>query len=350
MSKHNQLYELTRLLKLTLLLVLVVIIASLKPAEAASLVNKSVALSSVTASATASHNFQFDITGSTSLGSIAFQYCEDPLVNQPCIAPSGIDASSAALSSQSGQTGFSVHPNTTSNRIVITRPPAFSTPGTSTYNFSGIVNPDTPNHTTYVRITTYSNIDATGFSQDDGTVAFSLTPSLGVNVFVPPYIVFCVGVTVDLQCQTANGQSIDLGILKSTQNSSANTQFAGATNDTAGYTVSVLGTTMTSGNNEISGLSSPSTTFSGVEQFGLNLRDNSNPDKGGNPEGSGTLVPSAAYNSVNLFTFNAGDVIASTSSGTEYNRMTVTYLVNITPNQAPGAYSTTLTYVAVASF
>jgi hypothetical protein len=350
MVKESRIYILARLLALIVLLVSLQISFLLIPVKAANLTNRSITMSSVTAGDVTNHNFQFDLTTAGSLGSIAFQYCETPLLSNPCVAPSGIDASGASLSSQSGQTGFSIHPNTVSNRIVITRPPALSSPGTVNYDFGNILNPDTPNHTTYVRITTYSNIDATGGHVDDGVAAFSLTPSLGVNVFVPPYLAFCVGVTVGLQCQSASGLSIGLGVLSSAQTSSATTQFAGATNDNSGYSVSVLGTTMTSGNNEITRLSSASPSLTGIAQFGINLRDNSAPNVGKNREGPGTLTPTPSYNSPNLFKFNPGEAISTANSSTEYNRMTVSYVVNVRPNQPPGIYSTTLTYVAVASF
>ncbi|HEX5797314.1 MAG TPA: hypothetical protein VFX86_02900 [Candidatus Saccharimonadales bacterium] len=350
MAKESKGHPLKKLLPAALITTAFFMSFYTESAKAASLDERSITLSSVTAGAIANHKFQFNLAGSGSLGSIAFQYCEDPLISDPCVAPGGMDASGADLDTQTGQTGFSVHPNTVSNRIVISRPVALSAPGTLSYDFSNILNPDTPNHTTYVRITTYSNIDATGTHVDDGVVAFSLAPSLGVNVFVPPYLTFCVGITVGPKCQTATGLNIDMGTLEANRTAFTTTQFAGATNDNTGYSVSILGTTMTSGNNTIDRLSSSQTSQTGTAQFGINLRNNSNPDTGRNPEGGGSLTPAPAYNSPNLFKFDPGDVISSTTSATEFNRMTVSYIMNINAGQPPGIYSTTLTYVAVASF
>ena len=320
------------------------------PAQAASLTNRSVLLGNVKASANTNHKFQFDIATAGSLGSIAFEYCESPLFDVPCTAPSGINAAGATILSQSGETGFSIHPNTISNRIVITRPIALASSGTVSYDFGNIVNPDTPNHTTYVRITTYSNIDATGVYVDYGVTAFSITPSLGVNVFVPPYLTFCAGVTVGLNCQSSSGFTIDLGDFSSSKTSFATTQFAGATNDNTGYNVSVLGTTLTSGNNTIARLASQDQSRSGTAQFGINLRNNSSPNVGHNREGSGTLTATSPYNSPNMFKFDPGEVISASATATEFNRMTVSYIINIKSGQALGVYSTTLTYLAVASF
>ncbi|HEX5456476.1 MAG TPA: hypothetical protein VFW77_03870 [Candidatus Saccharimonadales bacterium] len=349
MAEESKRYAGKGLLLLASVLLLIQYVFYL-PTQAASLTNRSIILGSVKAGATTDHKFQFNLTTAGSLGSIAFEYCESPLFDVPCVAPSGIDASGATIISQTGETGFSIHPNTVSNRIVITRPVALAASGTVSYDFGNIVNPDTPNHTTYMRISTYSNIDATGVYVDNGVAAFSIVPSLGVNVFVPPYLTFCAGVTVGLQCQSASGVSINLGDFSSGRTSFATTQFAGATNDNTGYNVSVLGTTLTSGNNTINRLVSKSQSRTGIEQFGINLRNNSSPDVGHNREGSGTLAAASAYNSPNLFKFEPGEIISSSSMATEFNRMTVSYIINISPDQPLGVYSTTLTYTAVASF
>jgi hypothetical protein len=334
------------------ILVLSIIFISFAPfniVEAASLLNKSVTIGNASVSAITDHKFQFDLNTSGPIGSIAFEYCESPLLDTPCVAPSGLDVSNAVILSQSGAQGFSIHPNTVSNRIVITRGPAVDS-GTVSYDFGNIMNPDIPNHTTYVRITTYSNTDATGTYVDYGVTAFSVVPSLGVNVFVPPYLTFCAGVTVSLKCQSSSGVTIDVGDFSASRTSYTTTQFAGATNDNNGYNVSVLGTTLTSGNNTIDRMVSKSQSHVGTEQFGINLRDNSTPNVGHNKEGLGTLSAAAPYSSPNLFKFEPGAVIASSSAATEFNRMTVSYVININPDQPLGIYSTTLTYMAVASF
>lgn len=331
------------------LLFILVLLLPLRQTQAAPLQQKSVVLGSFKASALTDHKFKFDLATSGAIGSMAFEYCESPLFDLTCVAPSGIDASGATIVSQTGQTGFSIHPNTVSNRIVITRPPSLAS-GTVTYDFGNIVNPDTPNHTTYVRISTYSNIDASGTYVDNGSAAFSIVPSLGVNVFVPPYLTFCAGVTVGLNCQSSSGLDRDLGTLRSTSTSYTTTQFAGATNDNTGYSVSVLGTTMTSGNNQISRLSSPGLSVAGTQQFGINLKDNLRPNTGHNREGPGSLNPASSYGTANVFKFNSGDIISSSNTATDFNRMTVSYIVNISSSQPAGIYSTTMTYVAVASF
>jgi hypothetical protein len=107
---------------------------------------------------------------------------------------------------------------------------------------------------------------------------------------------------------------------------------------------------MTSGNNTITALSSPTPSLPGISQFGINLRDNSSPQVGEEPAGPGTAAPAPDYNIPNFFTFRPGDTIASSSLSTEFNRLTVSYVANVSADQPVGVYSTTITYLAVAQF
>jgi hypothetical protein len=107
---------------------------------------------------------------------------------------------------------------------------------------------------------------------------------------------------------------------------------------------------MTSGNNIIQNLTLPTASFPGTPQFGMNLRANLLPAIGQDPVGLGTGVPAPDYNIPNRFIYNSGDMIASSPLTTNYNRMTVSYLVNITADQPPGVYATTITYLATVQF
>jgi hypothetical protein len=123
-----------------------------------------------------------------------------------------------------------------------------------------------------------------------------------------------------------------------------------ATNDITGYVVFVLGPTLTSGSNIIPALPSPAASFPGTGQFGINLRANLIPPVGQDPVGIGTGVPAANYNIPNRFTYNDGDSITTSTLPSDYNRMTVSYLVNVPKKQPAGIYSSTFTYVATVEF
>lgn len=313
--------------------------------------DRSVTVSSGQPSAVTTQTFSFGIPTTSVVGSIVFEYCSNsPLLELPCTAPTGLDASAAALTSQLGNTGFSIDSAAGSaNQIVLTRA---ATPGvitSNTYAFNSITNPSTDG-TAFVRISTHAATDGSGPDEDSGGVAFAVTNAFNIGAYVPPFLQLCVGIAVAPDCSTTSGDSIDLGTLSSTRANYAQSQFAVATNDETGYIIYALGTTMTSGNNIISALSNPTASFPGTQQFGINLRSNLIPPIGQDPVGVGTGVPMANYNKPNRFVFIPGDAIASSDLTTNYNRMTVSYLVNVPSNQPAGVYATTITYTATVSF
>jgi hypothetical protein len=323
-----------------------------QPTRASILFNRSILLSSNHPSVVASHDFKFDIPTTSVVGSIVFEYCSDsPSFYTSCTPPSGLDVTGATLNSQTGNVGFSVDgADTTANRIVLTRPAVPGILTSNTYDFDNIVNPSAIAPSIFVRISTYSSTDGSGSYIDTGAVAFAIINAFNVGAFVPPFLALCVGITVAPDCTTISGDSIDLGILSSQHANASQSQFATATNDPNGYVIFALGNTMTSGNNIIQSLPLPAASFPGTPQFGINLRANVLPPIGQDPVGLGTGAPAANYNIPNRFMFNSGDTITSSPLTTNYNRMTVSYLVNVPSKQAPGVYATTITYVATVQF
>jgi len=322
------------------------------PVSADTLTQRSITVSLATPSVVTSHNFQFTIPSTANIGSIVFEYCSNsPLFVFACTAPAGLNVSSANLVSQSGNGGFSLdNADTTANKLVISRPSAAGAMVASGYLFDNITNPSSIGQTTYVRISTYASLDGSGSYSDNGAVAFATQSIFNVDAYVPPFLRLCVGIIVAPDCSSFSGDSIDLGELSSTQARAGQSQFATATNDPSGYVIFALGTTMTSGNNIIASLPGPAPSFPGTGQFGINLRANLIPAIGQDPIGVGTGTPAANYNIPNRFTYNDGDTIASSTLNSDYNRMTVSYVVNIPSKQAPGIYATTITYVATVSF
>lgn len=330
-----------------------VVTTTLNNANAADLVPRTIFLGSSFASELTVHNYQFQTATPSNIGSIQFQYCSNsPLFVDPCVAPAGLDVSSAGILSESGITGFTVSGSSTASNLIITRAPAAEGVVTANYSFDNIINPLTPNSVNYVRITTFDNVDGTGSVVDTGAVVFVIRDLFDVNAYVPPYMTFCVGVTVALNCSNASGFLSDFGELSSASPTTATSQFSVATNDPTGYNTFVNGQTMTSGANIIPNLSTQTINQPGTSQFGINLRANTNPSVGSNPEAGSVAsgAPTAAYNSVNQFRFVNGDRIASSSISTGFNKYTVSYLVNVSENQRPGVYATTLTYTSIASF
>lgn len=295
------------------------------------------------------YRFNFTVQSVANLGSMEFEFCiNSPLVGNPCTPPLGFSASVATLNAQSGETGFSIDAASSINRIVISRPAAMSSSVPVSYTFGNITNPSDVG-TAYVRIATYSSMDGTGPRTDEGGVAFSMVNGIAVASYVPPYLTFCVGVTVAGDCSSANGQSLNFGELVSNKPSFLTSQFAVATNDFTGYSATVNGVTMTSGTNVIPGLGIPQGSQTGVSQFGMNLRSNTNPAVGGDPSGIGTSSIAPDYAQPNSFVFK-NQVVTTSNTSTDFNLFTVSYLVNVASSQPPGVYNTTLTYIATASF
>lgn len=321
-------------------------------AQGARLGTRSLQLSDSTASVQANYVLSFDGQSGATVGSVRAQFCSnDPLIGYPCTAPSGFDISHATLASQTGMTGFSIDAaDTTANVLVLSRAPAAAPAGNSTYTLTGVTNPNTAG-SYYVRLETFASTDASGGDVDYGGLAFAIGTGVSISTTVPPYLLFCTGVTIQpYDCSTATGDYIDYGELSATQTSTGHTQFLVATNAKNGYTTWVTGTTLTSGNNVIPALSTGDVSRPGVSQFGLNLRANSTPPMGNDVQGSGGGMVAAAYDTPDFYRFNSGDIVASSLSADDYRLYTASYVVNISKDQPPGVYVSTITYVTLANF
>lgn len=302
----------------------------------------------------AQYDLSFSGQTAGSIGSIRLQLCtNDPFPGTACTAPAGLDFTAATLATQTGMLGFSIDPSTTTaNELVLTH--SSTTPtiaGLVSYTLANVKNPSAGG-TVYGRLETFASLDATGPSHDAAGLALSFTNNaLNINSVVPPYLLFCLGNTIQaFDCNTAQGNYIDFGELSPTHTATGQSQFIVATNADFGYTIRALGTTMTSGTNVIPALSSPDVSRVGTSQFGLNLRANSSPSAGSDVQGTGVGVVSPNYNTPNFFQFISGDVLVSATDPDYYRLFTVTYIANVSSTQAPGVYVSTLQYIALASF
>ncbi|MDB5175543.1 MAG: hypothetical protein JWM81_401 [Candidatus Saccharibacteria bacterium] len=337
---------------LTALVVLLLAVRVLSaPVNGAQLGQRSMTLSTSIVDGVGSQKLSFRLTSIGVLGSVAVEYCTNsPFVTDPCTAPTGLDASAASLSAQSGQTGFTVTSGSTANKIVIGRTPATATAGPVSYTFDAIHNPSITG-SYFVRLQTYASADGTGVANDYGAIVIAINANLAISAEVPPYIIFCVGATIaSLNCSSANGNYVDFGELSSTHANQGTSQLLTATNARDGYNIFVSGTTLTSGNNVISPLDTADVSRSGNSQFGLNLRANSSPAGGTDPGGPGLASPVTNYGQPNFYKFTPGDTLVSVNKPDDIRRYTASYIVNIPKTQAPGVYVSTVTYTCLANF
>jgi hypothetical protein len=294
----------------------------------------------------------FDIPNAETLGSVELEICaNDPIFSDVCTMPTGFDISGAVLSDQSGVAGFTVLTSeTNTNTLVLTRTPATTAGGNVSFTLQSVINPATTG-SYYGRAQTFASADASGIANDYGGLAFSISNPLVIKSTVPPYLLFCAGISITgFDCTTASGNYVNFGNFSSQSTSNAQTQLLTATNADTGFNMYVYGPTMTSGNNLINAMATDDVSRPGISQFGINLVANQTPLVGLNPIGPGVAAPTSSYDLANWFKFASGDVIASANQATDYTKLTASYIVNVPSNQTPGVYVTSLTYVCLANF
>jgi len=336
----------------SLLLVLVLFVVSVPHSSADILLhNKNALLSSSEIGETSQYIISFSFPAASTYGSLKIEVCaNDPIPSTSCVAPAGFDLSSAVLSSQTGPAGFLIVPGSTANKMILGRLPGPAVVEPASYTLDNIMNPSSPG-AYFIRMQTYASPDATGPEVFQGGIAFLMANHVQISATVPPYITFCTGLTITgLNCANAQGDYIDFGELSSKQTSSGTSQMLAATNAQSGYNLTVQGTTMTSGNNEIKALASNDVSRPGTAQFGLNLTVNSTPSGGAVPVGPGVTVPVAQYSTPDSYRFVNGETLATNTVPDDVRVFTTSYIVNVPKAQDPGIYVTTITYICLASF
>jgi len=129
-----------------------------------------------------------------------------------------------------------------------------------------------------------------------------------------------------------------------------------STNASFGYSIVLAGSALSSGANSISAMGQQSSNGTasastiGTSQFGTNLKANTTPPIGSNVSGLGTGSPVGGYNSIDNFRYFSGDTVASAAGPVKDNLYTNSYIVNVSPDQAAGVYTATMTYIATATF
>lgn len=326
-------------------------VVNVQMVEAADFTSRRLDLSDSNPAIAADHTLSFEYVTGANTGSLLIEYCAtSPLFAVACVPPVGLDLTTGTLSSETGETGFSIDAASTANTYLLTRVPAVVTPQPASYLFTGVTNPDNPG-SYYVRFSSYASVDASGARIDEGGLAWTVQDPVNFTTFVPPVLLFCLGTSIPTNsCSSATGDNIDFGDFSTASTAQGTTQMLAATNGVGGYNITISGTTMTSGNNVIPGLAAPAASAQGTSQFGINLRDNSVPNIGSNVSGVGAGSPRPDYNTPNQYKFVDGDVVASSAISTDINRFTTSYIVNISPDQKAGVYATTLTYIAFANF
>lgn len=375
--------KIKRLLYLAMALSIVFSIASFaRPysASAAQITNRSLTLQAG-ASAGGSdpggvvdHLFSFTLPTSTAIQSIEFHYCA--VASGTCGTLTGLTTTSATIgaATSAALSGFTIT-NTTNADPFLTSATAY-TPAASTalvVQLDTVTNPTASNTTFYVWITTWSGAGDTGTAVDTGTVAASTANPILLSGTMPESLVFCTGATVGTtsgvpDCSTATPGTVSFTTLFSpTATATATSQMAASTNAGKGYVITVNGATLTNGSYTITAIGpTAASPVHGVSQFGMNLVANTTatatpaPGIAITPASDGVnyfAYPEVNYATVDKYAYNSGDTIANSgystgtpAVGTNAQIYTSTYIVDVPGKQPAGTYSTTLTYIATATF
>lgn len=315
--------------------------------EAAGLAPRSIQVGSSGQGVTTSYTVNATTATSDNIGSVKFEFCDS--ASGACVLPTGVVTTSATLGAQSPN-GFTMV-NTTNGAPYITRAAANINSGVAmSFTLNSITNPTTANLSYFVRITTYTGSDGSTGPVDNGTVALSTAQPVQLTGVTPEILVFCVGTSITSDCTTVAGSSIDFGDFSPTATRSGTSVMQAQTNAANGYTITVNGTTLSSGINTIPALATQTASVVGTGQFGLNLRANATPAVGADPTGAGSGTFTGNFGTANQYRFNSGDAVASAAAPTNANTFTSSYIVNIGGAQAAGVYTATMTYICTASF
>lgn len=336
-----------------LLFVLMAVVVLMAPtASAMRFQDRSLYMNDAAPGATSSYTITFRYMSPAAVSSVDMLFCNDPIPYHECVAPTGLDVSQAALSNQTGETGYSIQ-SKTANRIVLTRPPATaSSVTTSSYTFDNIVNPTDTSESFAIRLKSHASSDATGPQIDFGSILGQATTSVEIETQVPPMLVFCLAEQVDDNCVATNDTYYkDLGALGSNSTLTAQSQMAVGTNASGGFAITANGSTMSAGLSVIDGLKEPTESRKGTNQFGINLVANDELGIGGDPHGDwANAVAANDYSQPNRYKYVPGDVVAYSPNVSLMKKFTVSYIVNSKPDLRAGVYTTTINYIASGRF
>ena len=167
----------------------------------------------------------------------------------------------------------------------------------------------------------------------------------GFNTDRTPYIQFDVSNT-----------NVSLGTLTSTTTKTATATFSVKAYLAHGYTVINASDPPTNNSYIMQGLTTPTASSVGVEQFGINLVANTSPSTFGanpvfNPDNTFSFGQvSADYSTPNLYKYLKGDTIAFSSASSSATSYTVSYIFNVSNVTPGGTYVTRHVLVATGTY
>lgn len=191
----------------------------------------------------------------------------------------------------------------------------------------------------------YCAKEAAGETAVGNTSSSAYQAQAGFNTDRTPYIQFIVSNT-----------NTDLGALTSSTTKTTTASFSVKTYLSSGYSVVQTSPGPTNGSYVMNGLTSPTASAVGTEQFGINLVANTSPASFGanptqNPDASFSHGQvSADYSTANKFKYGQGDTIAYSTESSGETDYTISYLFNVSNLTPGGTYTLNHVLVATATF
>ena len=347
-------------------------------ASAAQLLERSVALSSASTDATGV-TYEVNFTAVNAAGAFVVDFCSNtPVIGQPCTAPAGMDVSAAS----SATPGFT-DVDASATHVVVAG--SIAADDVVSVALNGITNPSEAG-SLYARILTYASdtdadgytsedIDSVGAPIDDGSVAISITDTIGVSVDVLESLTFCVSKNVvGINCADTEPPLVELGelidgdrVLTPTDVSEGVINAQISTNALGGAVVRLKSGT------DCGGMKRPGVDpcdiapalddgiVAGQARFGVKAAasaDTPGADvlgtfqpASGSIYNSSTFALNYAENDITGVTSAFGDPFLDTAGAPASNKnVQLTFGASITDNTPAGVYSTSLNLIATGKF
>lgn len=340
--------------RLLLLTILALQVPFIHTADAASLSGLSDTMSSLTASANASHILKFGTpTGANqNTDTVIITFPTDFNLTSKTIgtvsfthgATTGLEATETLAGAPSASAWGAVFSGT-QNRILTLTAPSDGIGAAEllandkviiTYTSANAINPSTPGSYVIGFAGTFGDIGSTTvniLSSDQVSIAAEVAQSL---TFTISDNTIGFGTLSPSAARFATGDN--LGNAAETE---AHT-FVVGTNAAGGYAVTATGTTLTAGANTIDAIGAVNSASSvGTEQFGLRLTA---------AGGSGSVAAPYSAAGFALDTAAFPDQVASAGGSSANTTYSARYIANITANTEAGSYSSVITYIATANY
>jgi hypothetical protein len=321
----------------------------------------------------------------TAARNVRIDFCSNsPLYSDSCTAPTGLNASSAAIGA--GGTGVTNAwtPTAATSSFTVAHATGYSASTAVSYTITGVTNPTTVG-TFYARIYTYSNqandyssATAPGTVADFGGIAMSTANLISITAKVQETLTFCVSGAAlqptDLTCAAATAPTLTIGhgtpeIIDQTAVDVASAYTQVSTNASGGVSMRMKsGNACSNGglSNDggttcnIPGKGTIGAIVAGTAAFGLYVAPSAN-----NTGGTGTITPDSDYHdaahttiSSDLFygmngtnvTSTYGDVIATSSAPLSLTNNQLVFAATASLTTQAGIYTVNESIITTGTF